>query len=129
MSTRHGELARSAATLAGLCAIAAVGLPASCFSERATGTSLSCSGTTADPCVVEIRNFTFAPSTLRIPAGATVTWVNRDAVVHTSTSDSPGWDSGGLARDATYSRAFGTAGQFPYHCTPHPNMQATIVVE
>ena len=129
MTTPRSELTRSAAVLAGLCAIAAAGLTASCFSERTTGTTQDCAGTPSDPCVVEIRNFTFQPSTLRIPAGATVTWVNRDAVVHTSTSDGPGWDSGALAPNASYSRQFAAAGQFPYHCSPHPNMQATIVVE
>ena len=129
MTTLRNELTRAAAALAGLCGIAAVGLTASCFSERTTGTSQDCAGTTADPCVVEIREFSFQPSTLRVPPGATVTWVNRDAVVHTSTSDASGWDSGPLSTNATYSRTFGAAGQFPYHCTPHPNMQAAIVVE
>jgi plastocyanin len=129
MTTLRSELARAAAALVGLCGIAAVGLTASCFSERTTGTTRDCAGTTADPCVVEIRNFSFQPSTLRVPAGATVTWVNRDDVVHTSTSDGTGWDSGALSTNASYSRAFSSAGQFPYHCTPHPNMQATIVVE
>jgi plastocyanin len=129
MTTLRTELARAAAALAGLCGIAAVGLTASCFSERTTGTTQNCAGTTSDPCVVEIRNFTFQPSTLRVPAGATVTWVNRDDVVHTSTSDAGVWDSPSLSTNATYSRTFGAAGQFPYHCTPHPNMQARIVVE
>jgi plastocyanin len=123
------ELARAAAALAGLCGIAAVGLTASCFSERTTGTSLACSGTSSDPCVIEIRNSSFQPTTLRVPAGATVTWVNRDDIVHTSTSDAAVWESGFLSTGASYSRAFNATGQFPYHCTPHPNMQATIVVE
>jgi plastocyanin len=127
--TMRQELARAAAVLVGLCGIAAVGLTASCFSERTTGTSRDCAGTSSDPCVIEIRNFSFQPTTLRVPAGATVTWVNRDDVVHTSTSDAGVWESGFLSTDASYSRAFTAAGQFPYHCTPHPNMQATIVVE
>jgi plastocyanin len=122
-------MTRAAVTLAGLCGIAAIGLTASCFSERTTGTSVSCAGTASDPCVVEIRNFTFVPSTLRVPVGATVTWVNRDDVVHTSTSDGDVWDSPALSTNGTYPHAFNSAGQFPYHCTPHPTMQATIVVE
>jgi plastocyanin len=128
MTTRLEELTRSAATLIGLCAIAAAGVTASCFSERATGTSADCQGTTASPCVVDIRDFRFEPAELRVPAGATVTWTNRGAVAHTSTSDGAGWDSGNIAPGASYSRAFATAGSLPYHCEPHPTMQATIVV-
>ncbi len=128
MRIRRDHLRGWAASLIGLCAIGAVGLTASCFSERVTGAEQSCNGTSV-PCVVSIRNFAFEPAVLRVPAGATVTWVNRDDVVHTSTSDANVWSSPGLSTNASYSRAFNAAGQFPYHCTPHPNMQATIIVE
>ena len=128
MTAPRSELARAAAALAGLCGIAAVGLTASCFSERTTGTTQDCAGTSADPCVVEIRDFSFQPSVLRVPGGATVRWINRDPVAHTSTSDAAGWNSGNLATNQTYERPFDSAGDFPYHCTPHPTMQARIVV-
>lgn len=132
MTMRLEELTRSAAALLGLCAIAAAGLTASCFSERSTATSsASCDGTTV-PCVVDIRNFAFEPSVLTVPAGATVTWVNREqqvGLVHTSTSDGAGWDSGVLAPGASFSRAFSQTGSFAYHCEPHPGMRATIIVE
>jgi plastocyanin len=128
MTRRFDELARSAATLFGLCAIAAVGLTASCFSERTTGTGASCNGTTI-PCVVNIRDFAFEPATLRVPAGVTVTWVNQGPSPHTSTADDGTWDSPTLTTNATFPRAFPTAGTFPYHCEPHPAMRATIIVE
>jgi plastocyanin len=128
--TRHfEELTRSVASLVGLCTIAAAGLTLSCFSERGTGVSeSSCDGTSV-PCVVEIRNLRFQPALLRVPAGATVTWVNRDQDLHTSTSDNGVWDSDIIAPDASFVRTFTTAGQFPYHCVPHPTMMASIVVE
>jgi plastocyanin len=122
------EVRRSAATLTGLCAIAAGGLTASCFSERATGTSVSCNGTTV-PCVVTIRDFAFEPATLRVPAGVTVRWVNQGPTPHTSTADDGEWDSPILSTGNTFDQAFPTAGTFPYHCEPHPTMQATIIVE
>jgi plastocyanin len=28
-----------------------------------------------------------------------------------------------------YSRTFGAAGSFPYHCEPHPSMTGTVTVE
>jgi plastocyanin len=126
MTTRLGQLTRSAAALVGLCGIAAAGVTASCFSER---TTVAPPTTCQDPCVVEIRSFSFQPAQVRITAGTTVRWVNRDQVQHTSTSDGAGWDSPLLAQDASFSRTFTTAGEFPYHCEPHPNMRGTVIVE
>lgn len=132
MTMRFDATARSVATLIGLCAIAAAGLTASCFSERTTAPApVSCNGTTI-PCAIDIQNFAFEPTVLRVPAGATVTWTNREQTTglgHTSTSDGAGWDSGILLPGASYSRTFNAVGQFPYHCEPHPTMKATIVVE
>ena len=131
MTTRYDEMRRWVASLIGLCAIGAAGLTASCFSERVTGTEQSCDGTSV-PCVVSIRNFAFEPTVLRVPAGATVTWVNNETqtgLAHTSTSDGAAWDSNLLNPGDSYSHAFSAAGQFPYHCEPHPNMRATIIVE
>ena len=39
----------------------------------------------------------FNPGEVSLAVGATVTWVNADAVSHTSTSDSFGWNSGSIA--------------------------------
>jgi plastocyanin len=128
MTMRLDQVTRSAAALLGLCGITAVGVTASCFSERTTGTSADCEGTTSSPCVVDIRDFRFEPTQLRVPVGATVTWTNRGAIIHTSTSDAPGWDSGDIAPNASYSRPFAAAGSYAYHCEPHPTMQATILV-
>ena len=126
---RFDELTRFAAALAGLGAIAIAGLTAPCFSERVAVLPTVCDGSTG-ACVVDIRDFAFEPIELRVRTGTTVTWTNREQQVsHTSTSDGPGWDSGILAPGQSFSRTFSAAGRFPYHCEPHPNMQATIVVE
>lgn len=84
---------------------------------------------TGEAAALAIRNFTFQPPALRVSSGTTVTATNFDAATHTWTSDEGAWDSGNLARDATFSRAFPTAGTFPYHCTIHSSMKGTIVVE
>jgi plastocyanin len=91
-------------------------------------------GTGAVQGVVAIKDFKFAPDTLRVPRGTTVTWVNCDdasgSPPHTSTSDANAWTSQLLpAGGATYSRKFDQAGAFPYHCEPHPSMRATVIVE
>ncbi|MBI2868570.1 MAG: cupredoxin family copper-binding protein [Chloroflexi bacterium] len=79
---------------------------------------------------VVMSNFAFVPATITIKAGDTVTWTNNDGTVHTVTSDTPGlFNSGSLAQNATYRRTFASAGTFTYHCTPHPFMQGSVVVE
>jgi plastocyanin len=35
---------------------------------------------------VKIDNFSFAPGTLTVPVGTTVTWTNRDDIAHTAVS-------------------------------------------
>jgi plastocyanin len=137
MTMRFREITRPAAVLAGLCAIAAAGFTASCFSERVTDGGRTtypevCQAATPPAGYVVIRNFSFQPAQLTVARGATVTWVNceTDGITeHTSTSDGAGWDSGLLAIPEGYSRQFSQAGSFPYHCTPHPVMQATIIVQ
>ena len=70
----------------------------------------------------------FVPGSLDVAVGTTVTWVNTDAVAHTSTSDAEGWSSGIVSPDGQFSSTFQTAGRFPYHCSIHPSMVGTVVV-
>lgn len=78
---------------------------------------------------VTIASFKFAPATLTVKKGTTVTWTNQDSVGHTVTSDAGSeLDSELLEKGASYSHTFDTVGTFAYHCTPHPNMKATVVV-
>src|SRR5262245_23683602 len=69
-----------------------------------------------------LGNQAYSPDQITVAVGATVTWMNADAVAHTSTSDSNGWNSGNIAPGGQFSVAFPTAGTFPYHCTIHPGM-------
>ena len=78
--------------------------------------------------VVDIRSLRFAKSTVTVEAGTTIAWRNRDPLSHTVTSDSTGFDSGEIRPDASWNYTFNTPGTFSYHCGPHPNMQATVVV-
>jgi plastocyanin len=81
-----------------------------------------------DASTVTIDNFTFDPPTLVVAAGSTVTWVNRDDVPHTATSNDKSFDSGPLDTDDRFSRKFEAAGTFPYYCAVHPHMTGTVVV-
>jgi plastocyanin len=73
----------------------------------------------------------YGPNPLTVPVGTTVTWMNNDTIAHTSTSTAspPVFDTGTIAAGASASFRFNTAGSFPYHCTLHPGMVATITVQ
>ena len=136
----RGPRARRAVT--GLTLAAAAAFSAGCFSDAPTPPvddfEIDCATDEQPPAgsnraVVRIRNFAFEPASLTVDAGTEVTWVNCEGSggpAHTSTSDDDVWDSGLLAADmGQYSRTFEDTGQFPYHCTPHPFMQAEVVVQ
>lgn len=78
---------------------------------------------------VEIKNFAFGPKTITVKKGATVTFTNKDAVGHSATADGGGFDTGILGQNESGDVTFNKVGSFTYHCTPHPYMKATVVVE
>lgn len=77
---------------------------------------------------VTVQNMAFAPLTVSVGLGDSVTWVFVDVTPHTATSGQGFWDSGLHSGGGEWSRAFESAGTFPYHCTPHPHMKAKVVV-
>jgi len=78
---------------------------------------------------VTIGNFAFTPPVVKVPAGTTITWINRDEEPHTVTSTTGAFASGGLSRDDTFSQRFATPGTYTYMCALHPHMKATVVVQ
>lgn len=80
---------------------------------------------------IEIKNFTFSPATITVKAGETITITNRDVAGHSYTSDDgTSFDTGILGKDQSKTiTAPTTPGSYPVHCTPHPNITGTLVVE
>jgi plastocyanin len=76
---------------------------------------------------VAIDNFAFSPATLNAKMGQQVTWTNKQDIAHTVTADGGAFDHQ-MPPGATFSFLFDKAGSFPYHCTIHPSMTATIQV-
>lgn len=74
-----------------------------------------------------IKDFKFAPLTIK--AGTTVTWVNKDDEPHTVVGDAGLFRSSGLDTDERFSYTFDKPGVYPIHCSIHPRMVATVVVE
>ncbi len=108
-----------------------------CGGDESNPASSSSGGTTNPPppnplptTTVVITNSTFSPASVTVKVGTTVTWRNDDGIGHTVTSDSgTELESPLLSQGATYSHTFNTVGTFPYHCTPHPFMTGTVIVE
>jgi plastocyanin len=86
------------------------------------------SGSTASGTKVEMREMAFSPGRLEAAVGASVEWTNRDQVVHTVTGDDGSWDSGPIEPGATWRHTFERAGEYRFHCTPHPFMKGVVVV-
>ncbi|MGO8769223.1 MAG: plastocyanin/azurin family copper-binding protein [Mycobacterium sp.] len=106
------------------------GMPGMSGMPSMPGTAASATGSPAAVAgdAVSIDNFAFAPATLSIRAGGTVTWTNRDEEPHTVAATDGSFHSPGMGTGATYSHAFPTAGTFDYVCSIHPMMHGTVVV-
>ena len=78
---------------------------------------------------IEISGFAFVPATITVAVGTTVTWTNLDSVAHTVTSETDLFDSGNLARNASFSYTFTDRGTFSYYCATHPSMRGKVSVE
>jgi plastocyanin len=78
---------------------------------------------------VNISRFAFDPPTVTIKVGDTVTWTNQDAAVHTVAAADNSWTSADLAKGASYSHTFTSAGTFAYICGVHHSMKGTVVVQ
>lgn len=79
---------------------------------------------------VDIRDFAFSPNPIEVAVGGTITWTNQDGVPHTTTAEQrEAMQSGAISPGTSFSQTFETAGEFPYFCEFHPNMQGTIVVK
>jgi plastocyanin len=78
------------------------------------------------PATVEIRDYAFAPKTLTVPVGTTVTWKNHDGDAHTVAGADIKSKSFGM--DGSYSHTFAKAGTYAYVCSLHPQMKGEVVV-
>ena len=106
----------------GLAALAAAAPPV------LTSASEAVVAAAASPATVEIDNFAFAPETLTVTAGTTVTWKNADDSPHRIGDQNGTFKSAALDTDDTFSHTFAAPGEYPYICTMHPYMVGKIVV-
>ncbi|MDO8612273.1 MAG: cupredoxin domain-containing protein [Dehalococcoidia bacterium] len=80
---------------------------------------------------VEMKDTGFQPQGIRVTPGTTVTWVNRDPVVHNVRQvESVFLSPDVMEQGDTFAFAFEKPGRYRYQCTyHHPNMNGVVIVE
>ena len=109
-------------------AVAATALLAAALPEL-TAAGEAVVAAAASPATVQIDNFAFAPPTLTVTAGTTVTWKNEDDSPHRIGDKNGTFKSAALDTDDTFSHTFTAPGEYPYICTIHPYMVGKIIVK
>jgi plastocyanin len=104
--------------------------------------------TIVEGAVLKSSSIHFKPYDARAVLGVsnTVEWTNKDSLAHTVTSDEPQYvdvingkfdtlahpeqtgANGLIEPDGNWSFTFTKAGEFTYHCEPHPWMKGKVVV-
>jgi len=77
---------------------------------------------------VTIQATIFAPFTMTVGLGATVTWKNTDTETHSVVADDGSFSSGDIAPNETYSFSFTSNRSYPYHCGLHPAVTGAVQV-
>jgi LPXTG-motif cell wall-anchored protein len=80
---------------------------------------------------VSVADFRFAPGTVTIQTGQSVTWTSSGPSPHTVTADDSSFDSGNLNPGQSFSHTFAVAGTYHYHCQYHvaQGMVGTVIVQ
>ena len=120
MKTPYGSKAAARA----LVAAALVSL--ACVLQAGVGTGALAESTTH---TIVIADMKFVPEALTVKPGDTVVWVNKDFFPHTATAQDRSFDSRDIATNKSWKHVATKKGAFPYICTLHPTMKATLIVK
>jgi plastocyanin len=94
---------------------------------------------------LDIKDNAYSKPNIEIAKGTRVTWTNRDKVKHNAMREHSGGHAAHeaptvdevrpdvfagplLAQGESYSFTFAEAGEYPYHCAPHPSMKGLVTV-
>ena len=106
--------------------------------DETTDTATATSGATATSensptatagATITIENMAFGEP-LTVAPGAEIALVNNDSVEHSVTSDAAGaFDVDVEGKEKGTLTAPSQPGEYPFHCTYHPNMKGTLIVK
>ncbi|MDJ0395108.1 cupredoxin family copper-binding protein [Rhodococcus sp. G-MC3] len=84
----------------------------------------------APTATVRVENMSYSPASVTVKKGDTVEWIFDDnGLPHDVVESSDETFKSELLTEGSYSYTFEEAGTFDYHCTPHPMMLGTVIVE
>ena len=120
-------VSRSRITLAAIAGVLALG-------AAACGSSSPAAPTVAADVIISMvgdrGNQSYAPNPTTVRVGQTVAWKNNDTTVHDATQDASRFQTGTINAGSTSAPVtMSTAGTFAYHCTIHPGMVGTLIVQ
>ena len=92
-------------------------------------TEIQITAPTTNQSSVTIENFTYTPSNIKVKVGETITWTNKDSMRHDAAADDGSWKVELMGQGESQQIKFEKPGTYTYHCSPHPWMKGTIVVE
>jgi plastocyanin len=75
-----------------------------------------------------LTNTAFSPNPVTVAVGTIVAWTNNDTTAHDIKADSGGFATPIIQPSGSAYVTMSTAGNFVYHCSIHPGMVGTIVV-
>jgi len=120
-------VSRSRITLAAIAGVLALGA-AACGSSSPAAPTVAADVTIS--MVGDRGNQSYAPNPTTVRVGQTVAWKNNDTTVHDATQDASRFQTGTINAGSTSAPVtMSTAGTFAYHCTIHPGMVGTLVVQ
>jgi plastocyanin len=77
---------------------------------------------------VTIKDFKYAPASISVSVGDSITWTNQDIAPHTATASDGSFDTGNLSKGKSGTVTLSKAGTFAYICSIHPSMKGTVTV-
>lgn len=78
---------------------------------------------------VEIKGMKFAPATLEVAVGDTITFTNSDSAPHTATALDASFDTGRLDKGRSATVTITAAGEHAFKCQVHPMMKGTVTAK
>ena len=118
-----GKFLRKAAFALVVKGVISAAIPSACAQEPVQQVAA------ANMPTISIDNFAFNQTTITVPAGTKVTWVNHDDMLHTVADEGKSFKSDPLDSGESYSHVFDKPGTYKYFCSLHPHMTGTVVVQ
>src|SRR5262249_25723678 len=108
--------------------VLALGLLA-CVALGCSSSSSPSSPSSGSLVTVQINNSVYSPNPITMKVGQQVNWKNNDTITHTATLE--GMFNNVISPMSAQGApvTMSAAGTFNYHCTIHPGMNGTIVVQ